>query len=136
MSNIKPKQLYGVPSTLDTGSIFWSGSLVGANGSWSISSDGTIYATALSGSLDTGWVKSGSVLTTSDIFTVKISGSFNVSGDATDIFTVTDMSGSSLFKVSSNGVIAFAVHDADPSGSAELGGMYFTSSSLFIGIQE
>jgi hypothetical protein len=82
------------------------------------------------------WLITGSTLYTSQSFNVQATGSFTVIGTIPDVFIIKSNSDSqNLLKVSSSGVVQMYVHNADPTAPAELGQIYFTSSSLFLGLQ-
>lgn len=143
MSRVKLKQLFGVLSTSITGSLYVSGS---------ITSTDVIYATTFSGSGAgltnipssaivggiggaTQWTLNGTTLFTSQSYDVRVTGSMTVIGNTSDVFVVnnnTDIQ--NLFKVTSDGIVQLFVHAAAPTSSANYGQMYFTSSSLYLGL--
>ena len=143
MSRVKLKQLFGVLSTSITGSLNVSGS---------ITSTDVIYATTFSGSGAgltnipssaivggiggaTQWTLNGTTLFTSQSYDVRVTGSMTVIGNTSDVFVVnnnTDIQ--NLFKVTSDGIVQLFVHAAAPTSSANYGQMYFTSSSLYLGL--
>ena len=69
-----------------------------------------------------------------------LSGSFGVTGSVSiqssvnDIFLIKNLAGATLMKVSQSGVVVFATQSAAPTGTAPNGGIYFTSSSFFVGL--
>ena len=85
-----------------------------------------------------------SVNTTDSIFLIQ-SGSFNpfsisnlgsvaISGSATDLFLVKNTNNQNILRVSQSGVIVFATQSATLSGTAPNGGVYFTSTSFYVGL--
>ena len=144
MSRVKLKQLFGVLSTSITGSLNVSGS---------ITSTDVIYATTFSGSgagltnipssaivggigSATQWTLNGTTLFTSQSYNVQVTGSMTVIGNTSDVFVVnnnnTDIQ--NLFKVTSDGIVQLFVHNSAPTSSANYGQLYFTSSSLYLGL--
>lgn len=82
------------------------------------------------------WLITGTTLYTSQSFSVQVTGSLLINGNVPDVFIIKSTTDAqNLLKVSSSGVVQMYVHNSDPSGNAELGQMYFTSSSLFLGLQ-
>lgn len=151
MARVRPEQLFGILNTESTGSQAFSGSLTTTNGTWNIAPDGTITAVTFSGSffgdgsgltnitgLDTSnpWIVTGGNLYTSQSFSIQATGSMTVIGDVTDVFIVKSISDTqNLFKVTNDGITQFYVHATDPTSTAELGQMYFTSQSVFLGLE-
>lgn len=143
MSRVKLKQLFGVLSTSITGSLNVSGS---------ITSTDVIYATTFSGSGAgltnipssaivggvggaTQWTLNGTTLFTSQSYDVQVTGSMTVIGNTLDIFIVNNNTDSqNLFKVTSDGIVQLFVHELAPTSSANYGQLYFTSSSLYLGL--
>ena len=143
MSRVKLKQLFGVLSTSITGSLNVSGS---------ITSTDVIYATTFSGSgagltnipssaivggigSATQWTLNGTTLFTSQSYNVQVTGSMTVIGNTSNVFVVNNSTDiQNLFKVTSDGIVQLFVHAAAPTSSANYGQMYFTSSSLYLGL--
>ena len=143
MSRVKLKQLFGVLSTSITGSLNVSGS---------ITSTDVIYATTFSGSgagltnipssaivggtgNATQWTLNGTTLFTSQSYNVRVTGSMTVIGNTSNVLVVNNSTDiQNLFKVTSDGIVQLFVHDSAPTSSANYGQMYFTSSSLYLGL--
>jgi hypothetical protein len=143
MSRVKLKQLFGVLSTSITGSLNVSGS---------ITSTDVIYATTFSGSgagltnipssaivggigNATQWTLNGTTLFTSQSYDVRVTGSMTVIGNTSNVLVVNNSTDiQNLFKVTSDGIVQLFVHDSAPTSSANYGQMYFTSSSLYLGL--
>ena len=143
MSRVKLKQLFGVLSTSITGSLNVSGS---------ITSTDVIYATTFSGSgagltnipssaivggigNATQWTLNGTTLFTSQSYDVRVTGSMTVIGNTSNVFVVNNSTDiQNLFKVTSDGIVQLFVHASAPTSSANYGQMYFTSSSLYLGL--
>lgn len=151
MARVRPEQLFGILNTESTGSQSFSGSLTTTDGTWNIAPNGTITAVVFSGSffgdgsgltnitgLDTNspWIVSGGTLYTSQSYSIQATGSLTVLGDVADVFIVKSISDTQdLFKVTNDGITQFYVHATDPVFTAELGQMYFTSQSVFLGLE-
>jgi hypothetical protein len=143
MARVKLKQLFGVLSTSITGSLNVSGS---------ITSTDVIYATTFSGSgagltnipssaivggigNATQWTLNGTTLFTSQSYDVRVTGSMTVIGNTSNVLVVNNSTDiQNLFKVTSDGIVQLFVHDSAPTSSANYGQMYFTSSSLYLGL--
>jgi hypothetical protein len=67
-------------------------------------------------------------------FSVTNLGSVTVSGSATDLFLIKNASNQNILRVSQSGVVVFATQSATLSGAAPNGGVYFTSSSFYVGL--
>lgn len=91
----------------------------------------------------TGSVTS-SVNVTGDIFIIK-SGSYNpftvsstglttISGSAANLFLIKNASNEPILTVSQSGVVILATSSVSLTGTAPNGGIYFTSNSLFVGL--
>ena len=82
------------------------------------------------------WLITNNRLYTSQSFNVEVTGSLTVFGNSNDVFIIKSQGAAqNLFKVSSSGVVEMYVNNTEPTSSAELGQMYFTSQSLFLGLQ-
>jgi hypothetical protein len=68
-------------------------------------------------------------------FSVTNLGSVTVSGSATDLFLIKNASNQNILRVSQSGVVVFATQSATLSGAAPNGGVYFTSSSFYVGLE-
>ena len=142
MSQIRVEQIYGAVSLFETGSQYLSGSL-NVSGSVSaliFSGSGLLLSniplTAITGiNALSGWVLSGANLHTSQSYHTAATGSLTVLGDVSDVFIVKSISQTqNLLKVMSTGVTQFYVHASDPVAPAGYGQVYFTSASLFVGV--
>jgi hypothetical protein len=67
-------------------------------------------------------------------FSVTNLGSVTVSGSATDLFLIKNTNNQNILRVSQSGVVVFATQSATLSGAAPNGGVYFTSSSFYVGL--
>lgn len=61
-------------------------------------------------------------------------GKTTLTSDADTVFLIKNFSGKSLLTVSQSGVVIFATQSSELTGAAPAGGMYFTSSSFFVGL--
>lgn len=143
MGVVRVEQLFGVLSTAATGSQTFSGSLTtdgiitsaeGFSGSGAFLTN--IPVTAIDGNISTQWVLSGNVNYTSGSYQTVMTGSLEVLGDVSNVFIVKHVNETQeLLKVMSSGITQFYVHATDPSTPAEYGQMYFTSQSLYLGLE-
>lgn len=91
---------------------------------------------ALNAGDESPWIITNNRLYPSQSFNVEVTGSLAVFGTSNDVFIIKSQSATqNLFKVSSSGVVQMFVNNTEPTSSAELGQMYFTSQSLFLGLQ-
>ena len=63
-----------------------------------------------------------------------VNGVTTVSGNASTLFLIKNFAGNNILTVSQSGVVTLATQSVDLTGTAPNGGIYFTSSSLFIGL--
>lgn len=93
-----------------------------------------IVTGSITASVDVGnelfLIKSGSYTP----FSVGKTGTTTISGSASNLLLVKNTSGVNLLTVSQSGVILLSTSSIELSSPAPNGGIYFTSSSLFIGV--
>lgn len=119
MAIVKSKQLENVVTTDVSGALF-------------ISASAAAYGF---GSSNGPWIVSGNRLYTQNIYNTEVTGSLNVLGNVDDVFIIKSINKTqNLLSVSSSGIVKFFVQPTNPTGSAEYGAVYFTSSSLFLGL--
>ena len=94
-----------------------------------IANGNVIAATAQTGSIFL--VNSGSFYP----FKISDTGATEISGSAENLFLIRNGAGVNVLAVSQSGVIIFATQSAELEGTAPVGGMYFTSSSFFVGLE-
>jgi hypothetical protein len=94
---------------------------------------GSLYNISASFALTASYVANPSAFPYSG--SAVIIGSLLINSDRDDIFLIKNFAGNSLLTVSQSGVIVLATHSVQLTGSAPVGGIYFTSSSLFIGLE-
>lgn len=143
MAQIRVEQIYGAVSLFDTGSQYLSGSLdiSGSVSAMIFSGSGSLLTNIPLSAIEginalSGWVLSGTNLHTSQSYHTAATGSLTVLGDVSDVFIVKSISETqNLLKVMSTGITQFYVHAADPTSPAGYGQIYFTSSSLFVGVE-
>lgn len=75
-------------------------------------------------------IKSGS----STLFNVDNDGATTISSSASNLFLIKNASNKTVLAVSQSGVIVLSVQQTELTGPAPNGGIYFTSNSLFIGV--
>jgi hypothetical protein len=81
------------------------------------------------------WLINGTTLYTSQSYDVQVTGSLTVDGTTANLFLVKNsVTSEEYFKVMSNGVTQFFVHNTEPMLSADYGQMYFTTNSLYLGL--
>jgi hypothetical protein len=143
MSRVKLKQLFGVLSTSITGSLNVSGSITSTDVIYATTFSGSgagltnIPSSAIVGDIGGGsqWTLNGTTLFTSQSYDVQVTGSMTIIGNTSDVFVVNSNSVTQdLFKVTSDGIVQLFVHASAPTSSANYGQMYFTSSSLYLGL--
>lgn len=67
-------------------------------------------------------------------FSVSNLGLTTISGSATDLFLIKNTNNQNILTVSQSGIVVFATQSATQSGTAPNGGIYFTSSSFYVGL--
>ena len=67
-------------------------------------------------------------------FSVSNLGLTTISGSATDLFLIKNTSNQNILRVSQSGVVIFATQSATLTGTAPNGGIYFTSTSFYVGL--
>ena len=63
-----------------------------------------------------------------------ITGSLEIKSDVNDIFIIKNFNDESILTVSQSGVVVIATQSAELTSAAPNGGIYFTSTSFFIGL--
>ena len=63
-----------------------------------------------------------------------ITGSLEIIGTGQDLFLIKDQANNSIFTVSQSGIIVLSTQSAELNNPAPNGGIYFTSSSFFVGL--
>jgi len=69
-----------------------------------------------------------------EFFTINNQGSTTISSSAPDIFLIRNSNNTPVLTVSQSGVIILSTQSVELTGYAPNGGIYFTSSSLFVGL--
>ena len=115
-----------------------------ASASFAVTASYAIYAGASIGSAIVSGSVSASVNVTGDIFlirsgsidllSVSSTGTTTVSGSANDLFFVKGIANKTILTVSQSGVVVFATQSVTPSGTAPNGGLTFTSTDFFVGL--
>ena len=67
-------------------------------------------------------------------FSITNLGLTTISGSATDLFLIKNTSNQNILRVSQSGIVIFATQSATLSGTAPNGGIYFTSTSFYVGL--
>ena len=111
-----PQGLQGIPGPSGSGAGF---SIVASNITASVSTGSTIFL-----------INSGST----NLFSISNQGSTTISSSASDIFLIKGVNNITLFSVSQSGVVTLATQSAQLTGIAPNGGIYFTSSSFYVGL--
>lgn len=137
MAIVKSKQLFGVLSNSITGSLSVSGSISAIIFSGSGAGLTNIPGSAIVGGVGgtSQWTLNGTTLFTSQSYDVQVTGSLTIIGNTSNVFVVnnnTDIQ--NLFKITSDGIAQLFVHALAPTSSANYGQLYFTSSSLYLGL--
>jgi len=68
-------------------------------------------------------------------FTVSSTGLTTISGSATNLFLIKNASNQAVLTVSQSGVVILATSSVELTGTAPNGAIYFTSNSLFVGLE-
>ena len=93
-----------------------------------------IVTGSITASVDVGntifLVKSGSYTP----FSIGSTGAVTISGSASNLLTIKNSNNTNILVVSQSGVVVLATSSVILSGTAPNGGIYFTSSSLYIGL--
>ena len=63
-----------------------------------------------------------------------ITGSLEIKSNVNDIFIIKNFAGNNILTVSQSGVVVLATQSAELTNPAPNGGIYFTSSSFFVGL--
>ncbi len=66
---------------------------------------------------------------------VNIDGSVAITSSAQNIFLIKNANNRNVLTVSQSGVVVLATQSIELTSTAPVGGIYFTSSSLFIGLE-
>ena len=104
------------PGQLQTGSLFNISSSYAVTASYALNG----------GSTGVGFPFSGSAV---------ITGSLLIKSDVNDIFIIKNFNNEPILTVSQSGVIVVATQSIELTDPAPVGGIYFTSSSLFVGLE-
>ena len=109
-----------------------------SNGGWTLVGSGAGSTFMATGSV------TASVDVTGDIFiirsasynpfTVSNTGLTTISGSATNLFLIKNASNQAVLTVSQSGVVILATSSVELTNTAPNGGIYFTSNSLFVGL--
>ena len=128
------------PGQIQTGSLYNISSSFAVTASYALNTDSTfpfIGDAQITGSLDingTGGdiflIKSSSI----SVLTVEESGAVTITNDAPTMFLIRDTSFAPILAVSGSGVVIFATQSQELANPAPFGAIYFTSSSLFVGL--
>jgi hypothetical protein len=69
-----------------------------------------------------------------EFFTINNQGSTTITSNAGDVFLIKNLQGDNILTVDQTGIITLATSSTELTNSAPNGGIYFTSSSFFIGL--
>ena len=134
MALIKPEQLRSGSYQI-TGSLFGTASFaltasyaLNVGDSFRILTGSVIASTNVGPTIFS--IASGSLT----FFTVDNQGKTTISGSASDIFLVKNANNTPVLTVSQSGVIVLSTQSIELSNPAPNGGIYFTSSSFFVGL--
>jgi hypothetical protein len=70
-----------------------------------------------------------------NLFSISNQGTTTIYGASSDIFLIKNQIGNNLLTVSQSGVLVLSTQSAELSGPAPVGGIYFTSNSLYVGLE-
>ena len=68
------------------------------------------------------------------LFKISSSGALTIQNNAPDVFLIKNLSDNNILTVSQSGVITVATSSTELTGTAPNGGIYFTSTSFFVGL--
>ena len=77
-------------------------------------------------------IRSGST----DYFKVNNNGAVTLQSNANNMLLIKDLSGNTILNVSQSGILVMATQSQELTTTAPNGGIYFTSSSFFIGLDD
>jgi hypothetical protein len=134
MALIKPEQLRSGSYQI-TGSLFGTASYaLTASYAENTADPSKIITGSVIASVNTGpnifLISSGS----STFFTLNNQGSTTISSSASDIFLIKNSIGTNVLTVSQSGIVILSTQSVEPTNPAPNGGIYFTSNSLFVGL--
>jgi hypothetical protein len=69
-----------------------------------------------------------------ELFKISSSGAVTIQNNAPDVFLIKNLSDENILTVSQSGVITVATSSTELTGTAPNGGIYFTSTSFFVGL--
>ena len=69
-----------------------------------------------------------------ELFKISSSGAVTIQNNAPDVFLIKNLSDNNILTVSQSGVITVATSSVELTGTAPNGGIYFTSTSFFVGL--
>ena len=69
-----------------------------------------------------------------ELFKISSSGAVTIQNNAPDVFLIKNLSDNNILTVSQSGVITVATSSVELTGAAPNGGIYFTSTSFFVGL--
>jgi hypothetical protein len=132
MALIKPEQLR---SGLYQISGSFSGSFIG-DGSELINlpSPSQIVFNNITASVNVGPNTLSVISSSIEFFTINNQGSTTITSNADDVFLIKNLQGDDILTVDQTGIITLATSSTELTSSAPNGGIYFTSSSFFIGL--
>jgi hypothetical protein len=64
-----------------------------------------------------------------------VTGSLEIKSDRNNIFIIKNFNEQNILTVSQSGVVTLATHSVELTSAAPVGGIYFTATSLFIGLE-
>ena len=67
-------------------------------------------------------------------FKINNAGTVEISGSVNELFLIKNSIGTNLLIVSQSGIVIFSTQSTELQGFAPAGGIYFTSSSFFVGL--
>jgi hypothetical protein len=68
------------------------------------------------------------------VTSIQVTGSATITGTNGDIFLIKNSSNRTIFSVSQSGVVNIASQSADPTGLANVGDIWFTSTDFYVGL--
>lgn len=133
--NINAEKIQGNLDLTSVTASFFTGSFIGdGSGLTGISSGSRISFASVTSSVedaqDIFLISSSSI----QLFKISSSGAVTIQNNAPEVFLIKNLSADNILTISQSGVITVATSSTELTGAAPNGGIYFTSTSFFIGL--
>jgi hypothetical protein len=134
--------IYAITGSLNGTSSFANNSIFAVTASYALAGNlgpgGDVFRIATGAVTASVSTTASSIFTinsgSSTFFTVNNQGSTTISSSASNIFIIRNQNNTPVLTVSQSGVLVIATQSVELTGTAPNGGIYFTSSSFFVGL--